>query len=230
MKSIRLIIINLIILSCVAGCSTNPSSSNVKLTSQRDSVYYYMGYLFGQNFNDPAFEDPNMKALIAGLNDAKKKVEIDKDINSIQMYITEYISDFNDMKAQENIQKGKDFLANNLKNKDVMELVDGIQYKVIVQGNGAFPKESDQVRVNYKGTTIDGVEFDSTEKRGTPATFRVDGVIKGWTKCLLHMPVGSKWMVYIPEDQAYGSRPIGSSVPGYSTLIFEIELLEILTK
>ena len=107
-------------------------------------------------------------------------------------------------------------------------MVDGIQYKVIKEGNGAKPAETDVVKVHYKGTLIDGTEFDSSIKRGEPAEFPLNRVISGWTKSLKEMPVGSKWEIYIPADQAYGQRGSGPIGPN-ETLIFEVELLDIVT-
>ena len=102
-----------------------------------------------------------------------------------------------------------------------------IRDRIITKGNGAVPADSSKVKVNYKGTLIDGTEFDSSYKRNEPATFRANQVIKGWTEALTMMPVGSKWELYIPYDLAYGSRETGSQIKPFSTLIFEVELLGI---
>ena len=102
-----------------------------------------------------------------------------------------------------------------------------LQYKVIKEGKGEIPTKESTVKVHYKGTLIDGTEFDSSYKRNAPATFRADQVIKGWTEALTMMPVGSKWELYIPQELAYGSRETGGLIKPYSTLIFEVELLEI---
>lgn len=127
----------------------------------------------------------------------------------------------------ETIAAGSKFMAENSLNPGVVSLENGLQYKVITQGTGPKPTLSDQVKVHYKGTLIDGTVFDSSIDRGEPITFHLTGVIKGWTEILQLMPVGSKWMVYIPYDLAYGSRDTGRIKP-YSNLIFEIELLEII--
>lgn len=126
----------------------------------------------------------------------------------------------------DNKEAGEKFLAENKTKEGVQTTESGLQYKVITEGKGEVPTSSSRVKVNYKGTLIDGTEFDSSYKRNEPTTFRADQVIKGWTEALTMMPVGSKWELYIPQDLAYGSRDQGQIKP-FSTLIFEVELVEI---
>lgn len=123
--------------------------------------------------------------------------------------------------------EGEAFLNHNKKNKDVVTLPDGLQYKIIKQGKGPKPTETDVVSVNYAGTFINGKEFDSSYKRNEPASFPVGGVIPGWTEALKLMPVGSTWMLYIPSNLAYGEQGSPPIVPANATLIFKVELLEI---
>lgn len=118
------------------------------------------------------------------------------------------------------------FLEENKSKEGVITTESGLQYKVITEGKGAIPENTDRVKVNYKGTLIDGTEFDSSYSRNEPATFRANQVIKGWTEALTMMPVGSKWELYIPQDLAYSSSDTGK-IPPFSTLIFEVELVEI---
>lgn len=125
-----------------------------------------------------------------------------------------------------NRKAGEEFLAQNKSKDGVVTLPSGLQYKVLTKGKGATPKATDRVKVNYEGHLIDGTEFDSSYKRNEPATFGVNQVIKGWTEALCLMPVGSKWELYIPQELAYGSRKTGN-IPPYSTLIFTVELLDI---
>lgn len=129
-------------------------------------------------------------------------------------------------KYAENKAAGEKFLAENAKKEGVKTTESGLQYKVIKEGKGEIPTETATVKVNYKGTLIDGTEFDSSYKRNAPASFRANQVIKGWTEALTMMPVGSKWELYIPQELAYGSRDTGTIKP-FSTLVFEVELLEI---
>jgi FKBP-type peptidyl-prolyl cis-trans isomerase len=129
--------------------------------------------------------------------------------------------------GEANKKEGDTFLATNKTKPGVVTLPDGLQYKIIKEGTGPKPTATDTVTVNYRGTLIDGKEFDSSYKRGEPATFPVGGVIKGWTEALQLMPVGSKWELYIPSDLAYGARGAGADIGPNSTLIFEVELLSI---
>jgi len=129
-------------------------------------------------------------------------------------------------KYGENRRAGEEYLKANAKKDSVQTTASGLQYKVLVKGTGETPKTSDKVKVHYRGTLIDGTEFDSSYKRNQPATFGVTQVIKGWTEALTMMPVGSKWMVYIPQELGYGDRESGK-IPPFSALVFEVELLEI---
>jgi len=122
---------------------------------------------------------------------------------------------------------GEKFLAENAKKEGVKMLENGIQYKVIKEGTGAIPADTSRVKVHYEGRLIDGKVFDSSYKRGEPAEFRCNQVIKGWTQALVHMPAGSVWEVYIPQEQAYGSRQQGQDIKPFSALVFKIELLEV---
>ena len=130
-------------------------------------------------------------------------------------------------KYGENKAAGIKFLEENKTKEGVVTTESGLQYKVIKAGKGEIPTKESTVKVNYKGTLIDGTEFDSSYKRNAPASFRADQVIAGWTEALTMMPVGSKWELYIPQELAYGARETGSQIKPFSTLIFEVELLEI---
>jgi FKBP-type peptidyl-prolyl cis-trans isomerase FklB len=129
--------------------------------------------------------------------------------------------------GDKNKQAGEKFLADNRGKPGVKELPNGLQYKVLKAGTGAKPAATDTVEVNYRGTLIDGTEFDSSYKRGQPATFPVNGVIKGWTQALQMMNEGSKWQLFIPADLAYGSRGAGGVIGPNATLVFEVELLKV---
>jgi FKBP-type peptidyl-prolyl cis-trans isomerase FklB len=126
-----------------------------------------------------------------------------------------------------NKKAGEDFLKANAKKDGVKTLESGVQYKVIKEGTGAMPKDTSMVKVHYEGKTLDGKVFDSSYKRGQPADFRANQVIKGWTDALVHMPAGSTWEVYIPQELAYGERQQGADIKPFSMLIFKIELLEV---
>ncbi|MDE5702483.1 FKBP-type peptidyl-prolyl cis-trans isomerase [uncultured Bacteroides sp.] len=131
------------------------------------------------------------------------------------------------VKYADNKAEGEKFLAENKTKEGVVTTPSGLQYKIITEGKGEIPADTCKVKVNYKGTLIDGTEFDSSYKRNEPATFRANQVIKGWTEALTMMPVGSKWELYIPQELAYGSRETGGQIKPFSTLIFEVELVSI---
>ena len=126
-----------------------------------------------------------------------------------------------------NKKAGEEFLQANAKKEGIKVLPSGVQYKVIKEGNGALPKDTSRVKVHYEGKTLEGKVFDSSYKRGQPADFRANQVIKGWTEALVHMPAGSIWEVYIPQELAYGERQQGADIKPFSVLIFKIELLEV---
>jgi FKBP-type peptidyl-prolyl cis-trans isomerase FklB len=132
--------------------------------------------------------------------------------------------------AKKNKAEGEAFLAENKKKEGVKTTPSGLQYKVIKPGKGKKPKSSDTVTVNYRGTLIDGTEFDSSYKRGQPATFQVSGVIPGWTEALQLMEEGAKWQLFIPSNLAYGERGAGGVIGPNATLIFEVELISIQEK
>lgn len=153
------------------------------------------------------------------------------DMPSAEQYVRERMEYNKTVKAEKlygaNRTAGANFLAENKTKEGVVTLPSGLQYKVLVKGTGGIPQKTSRVKVKYEGRLIDGTVFDSTEKHGgNPATFRADQVIKGWTEALTMMPVGSKWQLFIPYDLAYGDRDMGQIKP-FSTLIFDVELLEI---
>jgi FKBP-type peptidyl-prolyl cis-trans isomerase len=129
--------------------------------------------------------------------------------------------------AQDNLAQGKTFLEENAKKEGVKTLASGLQYKVITQGSGATPEATDTVLVHYRGTLIDGTEFDSSYSRGKPATFRADRVIRGWAEALQMMKEGAKWQLFIPPELGYGTGGAGSKIGPNSTLVFEVELISV---
>lgn len=177
-----------------------------------DSIDKLNHSLFVQGFSDG----------IAGKQSAILPVSTD----SMHILVQRQMEYYEKAKYGKNIEAGEQFLAKNKKQKGVTVTPSGLQYKVITAGTGEKPTATDRVKVHYRGTLLDGTEFDSSYKRNEPTTFGVNQVIKGWTEALQLMPVGSKWELYIPQELAYGSRSTGN-IPAYSTLIFEVELLEI---
>lgn len=221
------LLLTLAVGAMVMGCNSGSvNQTSAPLKTEADTASFYLGYLNGNGMLQMKMTDLNMGALVAGMNSALQKKEVKPDQQAMEMYLNNYFQKLSTLRATENLEKGKKFLAENAKKSGVDTLSDGIQYKVIKKGEGAKPQETDVVRVNYKGTLLDGTEFDSSYKRGEPAEFPLNRVIPGWTKALKEMPVGSKWEIFIPADQAYGPRGGGPIGPN-ETLIFEVELLEI---
>jgi FKBP-type peptidyl-prolyl cis-trans isomerase len=129
--------------------------------------------------------------------------------------------------AEDNMKEGEAFLTENKNKEGIVTLPSGLQYKVLREGNGRKPKETDKVEVNYRGTLIDGTEFDSSYRRGQPGTFEVAGMIPGWTEALKLMPVGSRWQVFIPSRLAYGEKGSGRKIGPNATIVFDMELMAI---
>jgi FKBP-type peptidyl-prolyl cis-trans isomerase FklB len=141
--------------------------------------------------------------------------------------IQEYFSKQQAKASESVVEEGRKFLATNSKKENIFTLESGLQYEVIKAGEGAKPSLNDQVTTHYHGTLIDGTVFDSSVERGQPASFPVNGVIKGWTEALQLMNVGSKWRLFVPYDLAYGERGAGPQIGPFTTLIFEVELISI---
>jgi FKBP-type peptidyl-prolyl cis-trans isomerase len=197
------------------------AQSNPELKTQKDKLSYAIGVDMGNSLKRNAVEVDTdimvrgMKDILTGAKPLMAEQEVRETIMLAQK----------DMQAKR-VEKNKAYLIDNKKKKGVRVLPSGLQYRVISQGKGKTPKVTDTVTVHYKGTLVDGTEFDSSYKRGQPATFPVNGVIKGWTEALQLMKEGSTWELVIPADLAYGEqgRP---SIPPNSTLIFEVELISV---
>ncbi|MGQ1910292.1 FKBP-type peptidyl-prolyl cis-trans isomerase [Marinifilum sp. RC60d5] len=215
-------------LSAMALISCNQTGSkNVSLNNTIDSVSYSIGVNFGSNLERSGITEFNEEILLAAMHAAINKDSLKIDARESGKIINDYLRDVQAKKGEANIAKGEKFLSENAKKEGVVTTESGLQYKVISEGNGAKPLATDQVKVHYRGTTIDGKEFDSSYKRNEPATFAANRVIKGWTEALQLMPVGSKWELYIPAKLAYGPRGAGADIGPNETLIFEVELLDI---
>ena len=182
-------------------------------------------------FGNDSTMELNRTLFVKGLVDAiAKKTEVMDQVKA-QAYANQKSNELRERVLEKNYGEnriaGEQFLADNKTKEGVVTTESGLQYKVITMGKGEKPSANSQVKVNYRGTLIDGTEFDSSYSRNEPATFRANQVISGWTEALQLMPVGSKWMVYIPQELGYGSRGAGDGIKPYSALIFEVELLEI---
>jgi len=197
-----------------------------ELKDLKDKASYSIGLNIGTNFKKQNVE-LNPDALLAGVKDAlsgNKPALSETEAREVMNTWSKELADKQKAMADKNAAEGEKFLAENKKKDGVKTTATGLQYKALKEGSGPQPKASDTVTVDYKGTLISGTEFDSSYKRGQPATFPLNGVIKGWTEGLQLMKVGSKYQFFIPSDLAYGPRAMGPDIAANSTLIFEVEL------
>ncbi|MFZ0732882.1 MAG: FKBP-type peptidyl-prolyl cis-trans isomerase [Candidatus Sulfotelmatobacter sp.] len=209
------------------------TTSPYTLKTQKEKDSYALGMSMGMGLHRQSVDvDPAVVAR--GLRDAmsgRKTLMTEEEMRAALQQLRADVNKQQEAKAQSegeaNRKQGEAFLAANKSKPGVTTLPDGLEYKVLTEGTGPKPAANDTVTVNYRGTLIDGKEFDSSYKRGQPTTFPVGGVIKGWTEALQLMPVGSKWELFIPPDLAYGDRGAGADIVPGSTLIFEVELLSI---
>ena len=210
----------------LSSCCNTSTKTNVSLKNEADTASFYIGYMYGSNITGNGIEDINMDAIIAGMNSALQKKDAPADMMQMNMFLQKYTQKAMMAKAEKALKAGEEFLAANAKKDGIKTTESGLQYKIEKEGTGAIPADTSVVRVHYKGTLIDGTEFERTSTRNEPFVTNVGGVIKGWTEALTMMPVGSKWELYIPQELAYGSRESGQIKP-FSTLIFEVELVGI---
>jgi FKBP-type peptidyl-prolyl cis-trans isomerase FklB len=202
------------------------------LKTDKDKLSYAVGMNIGRSIHSQSMEiDPAI--LLRGLKDemAGKTVMTDMEAHNTLMQAQQEakkkIDETRQASMEPNKKAGDAFLAANKTKEGVVTLPSGLQYKILKEGTGPKPTPADSVVCNYRGTLIDGKEFDSSYKRGQPATFPVGQVIKGWTEALQLMPVGSKWQLFVPADLAYGDRGAGPDIGPGATLIFEVELISI---
>jgi FKBP-type peptidyl-prolyl cis-trans isomerase len=203
------------------------------LKNQKEKVSYGIGTDVGRNFKRLGI-DLDVDVFVKGLKDALSGEKTLMSEDELRATKDAYQADLMQKQVQatkraeeENKKKGDAFLAENKTKQGVVTLASGLQYKILKPGDGKTPAGNDTVVCHYRGTLIDGVEFDSSYKRNQPATFPVKGVIKGWTEALQLMPVGSKWQLFIPPELAYGAHGAGRDIGPNATLIFEVELLAI---
>ena len=229
MKRFAIFTATLCLSSVVFAQNKAPAQATTQLKDQKDKVSYSIGLDIGFNFVKQNI-DVNSEALAAGIRDAVagKPQLTDQQVKETMSAFEKEMQDKQAAKGKEAASSGEKFLAENKSKPDVKTTASGLQYKVLKEGNGATPKATDRVKVNYRGTLIDGTEFDSSYKRGEPLTLPVNGVIKGWTEALQLMKVGSKYQLFIPASLAYGERGAGAQIPPNSALIFEVELLDVL--
>ncbi len=208
------------------------AQGNQVLKDQKDKISYIIGMDIGNNLKKQSMS-VNPKILAKGIEDAlagAKPLLTEQEIQETMMAFQKEMMAKQAEVAKKNKTEGEAFLAENKKKEGVKTLPSGLQYKVIKAGTGKKPKANDTVTVNYRGTLINGTEFDSSYKRGQPATFQVSGVIPGWTEALQLMEQGAKWQLFVPSNLAYGERGAGAQIGPNATLIFEVELISIQEK
>ncbi len=192
-----------------------------------DKISYALGLSIGNNFKASGIKELNLEDFRKGLEDVLKENKPQLSYDEAKEVINDYFTNLQEEKSKLNKEAGKEFLRINKEKSGVVTLPSGLQYQILKEGNGPKPKVTDSVKCHYQGTLIDGREFDSSIKRGQPAVFGLNQVISGWTEALQLMPTGSKWKLFLPSHLAYGDRQAGELIEPDSTLIFEVELLEI---
>ena len=193
-----------------------------------DKFSYAIGLGIGQNLLSMGAQGINVEDFAQAIADVLNRNELAMSHNEAREIVNKYFMELEEKMNAENIEKGKAFLAENAKKEGIITLPSGLQYEVITEGNGKKPSATDRVKCHYEGTLIDGTLFDSSVKRGQPAVFGVNQVIKGWVEALQLMSEGSKWRLFIPSELGYGAQQAGEMIPPHSTLIFEVELIEVL--
>ena len=193
-----------------------------------DKFSYAIGLGIGQNLLSMGAQSINVEDFAQAIKDVLDRKETAISHNEAREIVNKYFEELETKLNAENIEKGKSFLEENAKRPGVVTLPSGLQYEVITEGNGKKPSATDRVKCHYEGTLIDGTLFDSSIKRGEPAIFGVNQVIKGWVEALQLMTEGAKWKLFIPSELAYGAQQAGEMIPPHSTLIFEVGLIEVL--
>ena len=207
--------------------STTPATNKVVLKSTMDSVSYALGFNISQDLKARGFNNLNYDIINRAMIDAFRGNTGAVTTEQAQTLIMTALTKANQEKYAPILAEGQKYLDENKKKLGVTTLPSGLQYEVLQAGTGDKPKATDQVTVHYKGTLINGKQFDSSYDRNEPATFALNGVIPGWTEGLQLMPVGSKYRFAIPYQLGYGERGAGAGIPPYSVLLFDVELIKI---
>jgi FKBP-type peptidyl-prolyl cis-trans isomerase FklB len=220
---------------CLGSAAAVPAQTNNPFPDENTRVSYAIGMMTGHSWQMQGV-DFDIDTYAKGIKDGKSGGPTLLTTTEAQAAISQFKQEFQAKQQKLQAEKGmkakadgESFLAANKVNPGIVTLPDGLQYQILTTGTGAMPAASDTVTVNYRGTLVDGTEFDSSYKRGQPASFPVGGVIRGWTEALQKMNVGSKWKLFIPSELAYGERGHPPAIPENSTLIFEVELLDVKT-
>lgn len=192
-----------------------------------DKISYALGLSIGNNFLSSGIKALDIQSFSKALEDVLKGVDPSMSYDEAKQVINDYFTKLQEEKLEINKKAGQEFLDINKGKAGVVTLPSGLQYEILTTGKGKIPTLTDQVKCHYHGTLIDGTVFDSSVQRGTPATFGVNQVIKGWTEALQLMPEGSKWRLFIPSELAYGEAGAGQAIEPNSALVFDVEILKI---
>ena len=193
-----------------------------------DKFSYAIGMGIGQNLKSMGADKLVIEDFAQAIKDVYDNENTKMSFTEARDLVNNFFAAKEAQMNKESQKKGKEFLANNAKRPEVTTLPSGLQYEILKEGNGRKPTATDRVKCHYEGTLIDGTVFDSSIKRGVPAVFGVNQVIKGWVEALQLMSEGSKWRLFIPSDLAYGDQQAGEMIPPHSTLIFDVELLQVI--
>ncbi len=199
----------------------------MKYTTEIDKVSYSLGLSIASNLISSGVKTINVEAFSDAISTAFAGIMPEITPDEANKILQDYFENLQNEQGKAAKEAGEKFLAENKNNEGVVTLPSGLQYKILQEGNGQKPKASDSVKCHYEGRLINGQVFDSSYRRGEPAVFPVNGVIAGWVEALQLMPVGSKWQLYIPSDLAYGKHGAGQAIGANETLVFDVELLEI---
>ncbi len=200
-----------------------PSNKRLRM----EKVSYALGLSLGNNLMGSGVKSLDYALLAKGIKDVMEQNQTDMSYEEAQNLINSFFEKLQAEMSEKGQAEGQAFLDANAKRPEVVTLTSGLQYEILTSGDGTVPTSTDSVKVHYHGTTLDGNVFDSSVSRGEPATFGVTQVISGWVEALQLMPVGSKWKLFIPSNLAYGAQGAGQAIAPHATLIFEVELIEI---
>lgn len=233
MEEERMRLVLSVMLGVVLLAGQANAEEKASLQTQKEKQSYSIGADIGKRLKSQSI-DVDADSFALGMKDALSggkmlltDEEIRETLSALQKELVEKQAEKNKLLGEKNKKEGEDFLAENKKKEGVVTLPSGLQYKVIKEGTGKQPSADATVETNYRGTLIDGTEFDSSYKRGQTATFPVNGVIKGWTEALQLMKEGAKWQLFVPANLAYGERGAGNVIGPNATLIFEVELISV---
>ena len=235
-KQLLKLILPIMVATCLIGCAVKKPVATPEpvveavpeplMKNALDSFSYALGLSMAGFYKEQGILDINTDLVNRALNDVKEDTAL-MDEQTINNAIVSYMQQVKSEKAAANKKEGQAFLDSNKNKPGVVTLPSGLQYQVITEGSGSKPSPTDKVKVHYEGSLLNGKVFDSSIKRGEPIELNVNGVIPGWTEALLLMPVGSKWKLFVPSDLGYGDNGAGADIKPGSTLLFDVELLEI---